>query len=258
MLLCYSALLLELDTKGEGACAVHACFGSPIGISLEVSCLEPRQLLADTRPEEFCVILERVRLEKQQDTWDIMAGVWADVFKPFVKAGGAVDEERALPEERMFLNLVRLPQHRELWGDIVAQCATNAKKVASLHLLKQKAYEASRELFCDELDFALWRRVAVSLGLLPPGVENEGVNIHDLRGACEHVADDLEYLAAPYTTRAGRYVVKGSDCEFQRNMRGGPFTKYQALFDTRPAFDGMRYFVCFALEGWRWRSSAQL
>ena len=42
------AHLLELGTKGEGACAVHACFGSASGISSEVSCLEPRQLLADT------------------------------------------------------------------------------------------------------------------------------------------------------------------------------------------------------------------
>ena len=93
------AHLLELGTKDEGACAVHACFGSASGSSSKVSCPQPRQLLADTLPEEFNVLLERVRLEKQQDTWDIMAGVWADVFKPFVKEGGAVDEERAFQKK---------------------------------------------------------------------------------------------------------------------------------------------------------------
>ena len=51
----------ELRTKGDGACAVHACFGSASSISssCEIACREPRQLLADVLPDVFQHIPEK-------------------------------------------------------------------------------------------------------------------------------------------------------------------------------------------------------
>ena len=236
------ARMRELRTKGDGACAVHAGFGSATSLSSAraIACREPRQLLADILPGEFNTLLKKVRPEKQQDVRDMMAGVWSDAMRPFVQPGGAVDEGRASPEECMILKLARQPQHRELWGDILLQLEINEAIKTSLHHMKQKCYEASRSLFSSDLDVVFWRCVAVSLGLLPLGSDKEDVSRADL-GACAQVQDAFEFLSAPYTLQAGRCVVKGSHCEFHRNMQGGPHTKYDALFDSRSEFDGMRY-----------------
>ena len=236
------ALMRKLRTRGDGACAVHAGFGSATSPSsaLEIACREPRQLLANMLPDEFHTLLEQMRSEKQQDAWDIMTGVWSDALRPFVNPGGAVDEERASPEELLLLKLARQPQHRELWGDIVLQLETNEAKQTSLHHMKQKCYEASRDLFSDDLDAAFWRCVAVSLDLLPLGSDNEDVSRASLSAGAQ-VQDAFEFVCSPYTLQAGSCVVKGSNVEFRSNMQGGPHTKYDALFDSRSEFDGMRY-----------------
>ena len=133
------AELRQLRTKGDGACAVHACFGHANNTSSadEVACNEPRELLADILPADVRALLAQVRPEKQQEVRDMMAGVWSDALLPYVKPSGAVDEAGASPEERAFLQVVRKPSHMQLWRDIVHQLVTNESKKAALHKLKK-------------------------------------------------------------------------------------------------------------------------
>ena len=65
------AELRQLRTRGDGACAVHACFGhaSKTSSAREVTCSEPRQLLAEIVPQDFPALLAKVRPEKQEEVW---------------------------------------------------------------------------------------------------------------------------------------------------------------------------------------------
>ena len=147
-----------------------------------------------------------------------------------------------LHQKDSFLKLVRQPQHSDLWRDIVDQLATNEAKASSLHSLKQECYVASRALCCEELDAGFWRGIAVQLHLLPPSAANKDVRRVGIRDARGQGEDMFEYLAVPYTVRAGKHIVKGSHCEFKHDSRGGPHTKYEALFVVRPAFYAL---LCF-------------
>ena len=121
------AELRQLRARGDGACAVHSCFGdaNKTSSAREVACSEPRELLADILPRDVPALLANVRLEKQQEVWDIIVGVWSDALRPYVKTSGAVNEAGASPEERAFLNVVRKPRNIQLWQDIVHQLVTN-------------------------------------------------------------------------------------------------------------------------------------
>ncbi len=81
----------------------------------------------------------------------------------------------------------------------------------------------------------------MQLGLLPPGADNKDLSRVAIRDTCGEAEDMFEYLTAPYTLLSGKYVVKGAQCEFKSDTLGGPHTKYDALFDVRPAFDGLRF-----------------
>ena len=68
----------------------------------------------------------------------------------------------------------------------------------------------------------------MNAGLLPADGQDENPVVY-------------EFLEVPWESRNGRLVVKGSDEEFVPDETGGPLSKYQALFDRRHAFDGLRF-----------------
>ena len=69
--------------------------------------------------------MEKIKSEKRQDACRIMAGMWSDAVRPFVKEGGEVADTDASLEDKRFLQLVRRPQHKKLWRAIVHQLAVN-------------------------------------------------------------------------------------------------------------------------------------
>ena len=71
--------------------------------------------------------------------------------------------------------------------------------------------------------------------------QNSGLRYAGQSGGINEAFSDMAGEAA-------EYFMKGSNCEFERRTQGGPHTKYEALFDSRPAFDGMRLFLPVA--GW--------
>ena len=120
--------------------------------------------------------------------------------------------------------------------------------------MMQKCNEASRGLFSKDLDVEFWRCVAVSLDLLPIGSDNADVTRADL-GAGAQGRNYFDLLTAPHSVQipdalgAGRCAFKGSQCRFQKNMQGGPHTKYDALFDCRSELDEIRYAFCRLVGG---------
>lgn len=104
-------------------------------------------------------------------------------------------------------------------------------------------YAQTASLFSDNTDMYFWRPVAVSAWLLPPNSFREDISSVDI---CRLNGPDIphnRWLSAPYTITAdGRTFVKGSRhrCIFREDGKGGPHTKYEALFDPRPEFDGLR------------------
>ena len=85
--------------------------------------------------------------------------------------------------------------------------------------------------------------------LLPVEALSDDISRVDFRTAAGPDHGGFQCFAEPYEIMNGRRVVRGSnDCSFQEDCRGGPYTRYEALFDPRPEFNGLR----FSLErSWR-------
>ena len=80
----------ELTTVGDGACAVHACFGVTNAKAGNICCLEdPRMLLDKILPGSFG---EAVQVSHDQELLDTMLG------GAFTELTGCLGEEPALPQ----------------------------------------------------------------------------------------------------------------------------------------------------------------
>ena len=65
--------------------------------------------------------------------------------------------------------------------------------------------------------------------------------LHELRSASQLDVESHDFLQKPYENVGGRCIVKGSrHSDFTESTLGGPQTKYEAVFDSRSEFDGLR------------------
>ena len=172
-----------------------------------------------------------------------MGGVWTDFVRPHVDVTAESINATNDAEAAMFLNILRRREHRELRNASVDQCKLNGPILESVKERRAASYPATRAVFEGGFDSGLWRHLAVDNGLLPPSVRDERMLVSSFHKTQADVREQkFEYLQEPFVRHGSQYFVKGAeDIKFESDGRGGPRTKYEALFDLRPAFDALRY-----------------
>ena len=196
---------LELSTDGDGACALHAAFGTPDLATSQVRLENARGFLRETLGE----VLPHIRPEMHHVKETVVSGLWTEFVLPYVGAGAAVAQQ----EEAIFLRHLRSSPH---WERVVEAVASHRERQEARAIQEAIARDLSGSIFVRELDARLWSRLAMT------------ANVEE------------EFGSAPWEIRNGLCLVKGTNEMFEADVSGGPHTKYAALFDPRPVFDGLR------------------
>ena len=195
----------ELTTAGDGACALHAAFGTPDLATSQVRLENARGFLRETLGE----VLPHIRPEMHHVKETVVSGLWTEFVLPYVGAGAAVAQQ----EEAIFLRHLRSSPH---WERVVEAVASHRERQEARAIQEAIARDLSGSIFVRELDARLWSRLAMT------------ANVEE------------EFGSAPWEIRNGLCLVKGTNEMFEADVSGGPHTKYAALFDPRPVFDGLR------------------
>ena len=193
----------ELRTRGDGACALHAVFGTlPELLSPELHLQRPRSFLRSTLGQPLEVIRARVRAPYHTLLETVLASLWEFALN------ARVDR----PEEQLFCtHLQRSPQR----DHVLAGIARHRERQQQLDIEEAVARQRSASIFRCTLE-SFWRGLTLAAGV------------------------DEEYTSPPWEQRLGVRVVKGTCQAFVASPDGGPLTKFQALFDTRAVFDALR------------------
>ena len=195
----------ELTTTGDGACALHAAFGTPDLATSQVRLENARGFLRETLGE----VLPQIRPQMHHVKETVVSGLWTEFVLPYVGAGAAVAQQ----EEAIFLGHLRSSPH---WERVLEAVASHRERQEAFDIQEAIARNLSGSIFVRELDTGLWSRLAMT------------ANVEE------------EFASAPFQIRNGMCLVKGTNEVFEADGSGGPHTKYAALFDPRSVFDGLR------------------
>ena len=195
----------ELSPAGDGACALHAAFGTPDLATSQVRLENARVFLRETLGE----VLPHIRPEVRHVKESVVSGLWTEFVLPYVGAGAAVAQQ----EEAIFLRHLRSSPH---WERVLEAVGSHRERQEARAIQEAIARDLSGSIFVRELDAGLWSRLAMT------------ANVEE------------EFGSAPWQFRNGMCLVKGTNEVFEADGSGGPHTKYAALFDPRPVFDGLR------------------
>ena len=98
----------ELQTRGDGACAMHATFGQGDPTRQDLCCLQPRLLLRSLLDQPLDMIRRKVRPSQMHLVDMVVSSLWTDFVVPYVD-----DVKRQRPhEEGLFLERL---QSSSLW-----------------------------------------------------------------------------------------------------------------------------------------------
>ena len=96
----------------------------------------------------------------------------------------------------------------------------------------------SYAVFHLDLEKHVWRPLGVQFGLLPSmDVDPLDLSTSEL----EAFVEQYDFLQQPWEYRNDLYIVKGTTEILDPRDRTMPKSKYAALFDPRPQFNGLRY-----------------
>jgi hypothetical protein len=137
-------------------------------------------------------------------------------------------------EEDMFLQRLR---SSTLWASVLSQVERNRALQQEFDAMKARSRSLSSSIFRHSLRGSLWLSLAIEAELLP--VHMLGLT-DEQKWSTLQVDQHYEFLQSPWEFRNGVRIVKGTNCRFEPDALGGPFTNYTALFDTREHFDGLR------------------
>ena len=130
----------------------------------------------------------------------------------------------------MFLDLLTSNDNEQLLLDVQRQISQNNINVRAREDAMNRCLEQTSRIFTEDLRHVMWEPIAAQKGLLPaPNASDE--------------ASHFEYLDEPWVwdEATAFLLVKGSNHIFLPRPDGGPSTKFEALFDGRPAFNGLRF-----------------
>ena len=166
LLCCNGSACCQMETCGDGACGIHACFGLYDAAAGDIRHKEPQRMLSSNLPRNLTELRRCVR-PVQQDLIDFtISSLWTDAVVPYVDSSGVV-KPGAPNEERKFLQRLRQPSNEPLWNDVLDQIKSNASRSAARDKALQLCNRHSRDVFTEDLDKLLWRPMAINKGLLP-------------------------------------------------------------------------------------------
>ena len=123
----------------------------------------------------------------------------------------AAARHAARHEEKLFLDHLACSAH---WHRIEAATNAHRQRQGDFDAQQAQVKQLSAGIFRRSLE-RFWQQLSVTAD-------------------CEE-----EYATPPWEIRNGQCVVKGTNEAYDRHA-GGPQSKYEALFDSRPVFDGLR------------------
>ena len=201
----------SLKTNGDGACAMHSIWGRPnLHKELELPGARDKAVNAiralPARAEECSVCLRYLEI--------IRGSLYNEFVRKYFEGNKSV-ERRIFWSSMEELCPVLAKETRQFYQQCVVR---EARQVAA----KVEALSASREFFVLSQEQAVVRPLAVRLGFVPAGAGLEGN------------PDEWEGFGSAASVDG---FVRGTR---QRFPPDGPASKYAALFDRRPIFDGIR------------------
>jgi hypothetical protein len=220
---------LTLRTCGDGACALHAAFGHPrVGSGLFLACAREHAVaLLGPSYEAVCI-------KSGHHFWfeAIADSLWTEFARP------SFEGKRSVEGEIFMRSLTSLsPQYslevKEYWQ----------RRSESLHENDhaKEALLASSRLFFTELNEArIIRPLAFLLDFIPTLNEILRKTRADLdQSSAPYLDFNCDFLHEPWHEDShGSKLVRGTRIPYPAN---GPASKYEALFDSRPCFDPLRY-----------------
>ena len=224
-----------LRTNGNGACGMHALFGTPklalAGDYFELYCSRARELAS----QHLGTSLEE--LEQRADVQEHVYAIKTNFWDGFVKA----HFEDPTDESEIFWECLRV-RNQNLAEAAMYTFETQRASDPVFDAAKNETLRASRGFFRRDtqhpyLEELIIRPLAVLMGCIPSNVD-----VFQLTEA-ERVAllfgrGDNEFLKeAFYEDGAYRYVRGTQKIPFPND---GPACRYTALFDNRPEFDPLR------------------
>ncbi len=225
------SLCREVSTKGDGACGLHAIFGTAnTAKALELAGARDFILPFVKRPWEH--VAGAVGLEARRYFEAVETSIWQEFAVPSLRGLGLPNEEA------MFHERLQMPDHEGLRRDIARRVQDIDVSAERRDVAVAECRIRSASVFTFPLERAVWRRLAVEAGLLPD-VERDFLccGEQELRDLPKVNADFLE---PAWEMRRGQLVARASSYPFVPDAYGGPLSKYAALFDTRSAFDALR------------------
>ena len=141
----------ELTTAGDGACALHAAFGTPALATSQVRLENARGFLR----EIFGEVLPQIRPQMHHVQETVVSGLWTEFVLPYVGAGAAVAQQ----EEAIFLRHLRSSPH---WERVLEAVASHRERQEAFDIQEAIARDLSGSIFVRELDTGLWSRLAMT------------------------------------------------------------------------------------------------
>ena len=223
----------RLPTRGDGKCAIHSAFGEVTQFSSELQHLNAHALIKSSLGMSLAMLKTKVKQEDFHLVDEVASKMWSDIVQPHWKNP---DQWPLLAnEKRSFLDHL----HRRI-GDTTALCIQEALSTqVNIKRLIQRCQDHSIQAFPRSLEAILWRTLAVQQGLLPSNtVDFLACSANEIASYSDVASP---FLAPPWIFRGGRVFAAGSNDEYPGDMDARPFSKYEALFDDRPAFNALRY-----------------
>ena len=141
----------EVTTAGEGACALHAAWGSPEGATEQVRLGHARSVLRSTLGE----VLPQVRPEMEPLLESVVSELLTDSVLPYVGGGSAMPRH----EEAIFLGHLLPSAH---WLRVLEAVGSHRARQENFDAEQAIAKDLSASIFVRELDSGLWSRLAMT------------------------------------------------------------------------------------------------
>jgi hypothetical protein len=240
----------EMETAGDGACALHAAFGQEISHSGQLTCEGARGILREVLGKHLDEVTAKVRLESRSILTSVASMLWIDFTLPFLRQDAAVPNR----EEGIFFKLLQGDDQlmKEAKSCITRSQTSQRKKDED----KRKCSCRTSEIFNNSLEELIWRRLGVQAGIMPGGVNRPHQLSSDELSVYQGADSSCDFLQAPWDILRGELVVKGSSpsMPYPCDPCDGPQSKYASLFDGRHEFNSLRYAFLDAVVGQKMES----
>ena len=235
---------VTLRTWGDGACAVHAMFGTA-DERLTLEKRDARLFVRSHLQKSWHELHMLVSTDGRQHLTSVETSMWEEFVVPHIGQGRPPRERN---EEGMFYDRLFRRENTQLRDDICAHLQVCRDSWSRRQPLVQEFRTQSAVVFNHVFESKLWRHLAANLRLLPnPHVDFTTLSSADLQGYAD--AGDAEWLRPPWGFLRGQRVVRGTTKPFVADAQGKPRSRYEALFDLRHDFDELRQGFLFEICG---------